>query len=215
MIAAIANESLIAKEFKRHYQRYIDYTRIVSTNNNSESGLYEKGDYKAVCQIIDKEILRNHKCISMDLLLEKYGIGLRSKLQYRNLLKNRLMPTYGCSLLFISPEYHSSQLVISRDYLQSYDLSSTIEFSDEFFIQKAEKILRNAVLSKIINASDLPWPPTVESLQRKSRDHPEILKQFYMNLLWDDDNHHKISERVKNGSIENTGCQLRYLFGYS
>ena len=31
--AAIANESLIAKEFKKHYQCYRDYTRIVSTNN--------------------------------------------------------------------------------------------------------------------------------------------------------------------------------------
>ena len=134
----------------------------------------------------------------MDVLLEKYGIGLSSKLQYMNLLKDRLIATYGYFLLFISPEYHSSQLVISRDCLQLYDLSSTIEFSDEFFIKKAAKILRNIVLSKIINVSDIPWLPTVESLQRKSRDHPEILKQFCMNLLCDDDNHHKISERVKN-----------------
>ena len=59
-----------------------------------------------------------------------------------------------------SPEYHSSQLVISRDCLQSYDLSSTTEFSDEVFIQNAAKIIKNAVLSKLINASDLPWPPS-------------------------------------------------------
>ena len=59
-----------------------------------------------------------------------------------------------------SPEHHSSQLVISRDCLQSYDLSSTTEFSDEVFIQNAAKILKNAVLSKHINASDLPWPPS-------------------------------------------------------
>ena len=32
-IAAIANESLITKEFKKHYQCHKDYTRIVSTNN--------------------------------------------------------------------------------------------------------------------------------------------------------------------------------------
>ena len=67
MIAAIANESLTAKEFKRH-QCYIDYTLIVSTNNNlqfsfSKEHIYEQGDYKAVSQIIDKEILRNRKCI--------------------------------------------------------------------------------------------------------------------------------------------------------
>ena len=70
----------------------------------------------------------------MDVLLEKYGIGLSSKLQYMNLLKDCLIATYGYFLLFISPEYHSSQLVISRDCLQLYDLSFTIEFSDEFFI---------------------------------------------------------------------------------
>ena len=67
MIAAIANESLTAKEFKRH-QCYIDYTLIVPTNNNlqfsfSKEHIYEQGDYKAVSQIIDKEILRNRKCI--------------------------------------------------------------------------------------------------------------------------------------------------------
>ena len=109
-----------------------------------------------------------------------------------------LLDSYQCSLLFISLEYHLSQLVKSRDRLQWYDLSSTIEFSDEFFIQKAAKILRKTVLLKIINASDLPWPSIVKSLQSKSRDHPEILKQLYMNLLCDDYNHHKISERVKN-----------------
>lgn len=36
------------------------------------------------------------------------------------------------------------------------------------------------------------------SLQCESRDHPERLKQFYVNLLCDDDNQHRISERVKN-----------------
>ena len=106
MIAAIANESLIAKEFKKHYQCYRDYTRIVPTNNSESSfnkeRIYEKGDYKAVCQITDKEILRNHKCISMDVSLEKYGIGLSSKLQYRNLLKNRLIATYGCYLFLLN-----------------------------------------------------------------------------------------------------------------
>ena len=61
MIGAIANESLIAKEFKKHHQCYKDYTRIVSTNNNWESSFskertYVKRDYKAVSQIIDKEI---------------------------------------------------------------------------------------------------------------------------------------------------------------
>ena len=81
--------------------------------------------------------------------------------------------------------------------MQSYDLSSTIEFSNEFFIQKAAKILRKTILLKIINASDLPWPPNVESLQRKSRDHPAILKQLYVNLLCDDYNHHKTSEELK------------------
>ena len=148
MIAGIANDSLIAKEFKKH-QCYRDYTRTVSTNSNSESSfskerICEKGDYKGVCQIIDKKFLRNQKGISMDTLLEKYGIGLSTKLQYRHLLKNCLIATYAYSLLFISPECHSSQLVISRDCLQLYDLSSTIEFSDEFFIQKAAKITEKA-----------------------------------------------------------------------
>ena len=32
-IAAIANESLITKEFKKHYQCYRDYTCLVSMNN--------------------------------------------------------------------------------------------------------------------------------------------------------------------------------------
>ena len=81
MIAATAYKSLIAKEIKKHYQCYRYFTWIVSTNNNSESSftkkrLYKMGNHKAFCQIIDKEILKNHKCIPMDVLLEKYGIGL-------------------------------------------------------------------------------------------------------------------------------------------
>lgn len=62
--------------------------------------------------------------------------------------------------------------MISKGCLQSYHLSSKIEFSDEFFIQQAAKIVRNAVVFfQKRNASDLPRTPTMESLQYESQDH--------------------------------------------
>ena len=190
MIAAIANESLVAKEFKKHNRCYRDYTRVVSQDSNGESNLdkqyvYEKGDYDAVCKIIESEILENHKCVSMDVLLATYGIGTQLKVQYRSKLKNRLINTYGDSLLFLTSEYHLPQVVISKECLTSYEFSSKVEFSDQLYVQKAAKIIRKAVITKIDNSSDLPWPPTIKTLQRSDRGHPEILKQFYVDVLSD------------------------------
>ena len=53
----------------------------------------------------------------METLITGYGIG-HNHPQYRLKLKNRLLKTYGDALLFLSPNYHSAQMVISNKCLQ-------------------------------------------------------------------------------------------------
>ena len=101
MLSAIGDKSLIVKEFKTHNKCYRDYTRIVFQDNKEDNqSVYEKGNYDLVCEIVDFEIIQNHKCLSMDTLLESYGIGNEFEPQYQHKLKERLKKTYA--------EYHVS-----------------------------------------------------------------------------------------------------------
>ena len=58
----------------------------------------------------------------MDVLMELYGIGDKHP-QYRLKLKNRLLNTFGDKVTFLSPNYHSAQIVISRKCFQEQSLS--------------------------------------------------------------------------------------------
>ena len=108
MLSAIGDKSLIVKEFNTH-KCYRDYTRIVFQDNKEDNqSVYEKGNYDLVCEIVDFEIIQNHKCLSMDTLLESYGIGNEFEPQYQHKLKERLKKTYADTLLFFNPEYHVS-----------------------------------------------------------------------------------------------------------
>ena len=101
----------------------------------------------------------------MDVLLATCGIGTQLKVQYRSKLKNRLINTYRDLLLFLMPEYHLPQVVISKECLTPYEFSTKVEFPEELYVQKATKIIHKAVITKIDNSSDLPWPPKVKTLQ--------------------------------------------------
>ena len=107
MLSTIGDKSLIVKEFKKHNKCYRDYTRIVFQDNKEEDNqsVYAKGNYDLVCEIVDFEIIQNHKYLSMDILLESYGIVNEFKSQYQHKLKERLKKTYADTLLFFNPEY--------------------------------------------------------------------------------------------------------------
>ena len=104
---------LIAKEFTKHDKRYLDYTHLIYENLEQEKNpIYNTGDYDAVVKIIEEQVIRQFKCGSMTVLMTVYGIG-DNHAQYRYKLKNRLQNTFGNTITFLSPDYHSTQIVIS------------------------------------------------------------------------------------------------------
>ena len=50
-------------------------------------------------------------------------------------------------------------------------------------VTKSANILREAVLKHIEEATSLPWPPTVESLNSIESQYPELLDAFMKMLL--------------------------------
>ena len=193
LLVEIAGQDLIAREFQKHEKCYRDYTRILYSGESKHSCIYESGDYKAVCEIIKYEVIAYYKCISLETIIEAYEIGKGQK-QYRHMLKNRLIETFGDSILFLSPEYHSVQVVISRKCLHEQTLSSSVNFSEESIVTKAADVIRTKVLKKVKESPELAWPPSVDQLEDASRDPPDLLAKFYHRLIVGDC-HHTLSEQ--------------------
>ena len=82
MLLGIHEVDLIAKEFKNHEKCYRDYTRILYPNEN-QSTVIEKGDFKAVYDVIEKEVISLSKAVPMNVSIDVYGIG-GDQHQYRS-----------------------------------------------------------------------------------------------------------------------------------
>ena len=97
-----------------------------------------------------------------------YGIGTGVR-QRRHALKERLLKKYGDCLLFISTEYHTSQVVINRECLETQTISKSLKFSEDYAVKRAASLLHDVVLKFVKESTPLPWPPTIESLTSKER----------------------------------------------
>ena len=104
----------IAKELKNHEKCYRDYARILYLNGN-QSTVNEKGDFKAVRDVIEKEVISLSKAVSMNVLIDVYGIG-RDKHRYRQYLKERILK-HDEKIILVGPEYHGVQVIISKQCL--------------------------------------------------------------------------------------------------
>ena len=198
MLGMINGIDLIAKEFRKHEKCYRDYTRVLfetSTNRTGEE-VYDKGNFLDVCSVIDNDVLAERKCISMQTLINIYGIGDGTK-QYRRLLKNRLMNKYGNDIIFLSPEYHSTQVIISRKCLECSTISKSIEYSNEFILKKASSLLKQTVADKLAATNETAWPPTVKDLQGDDRKPPTELKQFFKYLFYKENSSSNMASRVE------------------
>ena len=139
---------LIAKEFKKHNKRYRDYTHLIYENLEQEKNpIYNTGDYDAVVRIIEEQVIRQFKCVSMTVLMTVYGIG-DNHAQYRYKLKNRLQNTFGNTITFLSPDYHSTPIVISTKCFQEQSLTSSMsDFEPEIILKNAANYLRTSVIN--------------------------------------------------------------------
>ena len=148
MLGLIQGVDIISKEFLKHDTCYRDYVRVLYKDNNSAvqgEPIYDKGNFDAVSSIVDKQIILEQRCISMDKLLTVYGIGVGMK-QYRHLLKNRLETKYGNELLFVRPEYHSPEVVLSRKCLETSTIGQAFSCAENVCVKKC--CFHNQIKSK-------------------------------------------------------------------
>ena len=100
----------------------------------------------------------------METLQTAYGIGVRS-CQIRHKLKFRLQKkTFPDRLIFLSQDYHSSTVVVSKEYLQRKTLSKTLQLRSNDVVKKAAFPLREVAVKFIEDVTDNPWLPTTGSL---------------------------------------------------
>eukprot|EP00112_Aurelia_sp_Birch-Aquarium-sp1_P017646 Seg411.7 transcript_id=Seg411.7/GoldUCD/mRNA.D3Y31 product="hypothetical protein" protein_id=Seg411.7/GoldUCD/D3Y31 len=198
MVVAVAETDLIAKEFQKHEKCYREYTRVVreSASEMEKDQDEVKGNFDAVLSMVDNDVLQGQQCISMETLMNEYEGDLGTK-QSRHRLKERLRKHYEEKLVFLQPEYHAPQVVISKECLHGQIFSRNSTFFKEFTVQRAALILRASILEATENVSNVPWPPTVESLGSIDRRCPSILGLFFKTLLSQKDSHNMIGEKVE------------------
>ena len=202
----ITEVDLVAKEFTRHDRCYCDYIRVLYATK-TKTTVNKKGNFENVCHLIEDYVIASQKCVSMNVLIDVYGIG-NDQHQYRQYLKSRLERDFGESICFITVDYHEVQIVISTECIHEKTLSSSIEFSDNHILILASRIIQKSVDEMINKASQLSWPPSVDELESKSREPPAELTAFLSKLLIDD-SHHSI-ENTKSRVVRFIGDNIIY-----
>jgi hypothetical protein len=88
MLTAVQDVDLIAKDFQRHDYCYREYTRLVweQERNRDIQTTEGSGNFEAVCALVDVHIIGGRECLSMESLMEAYGIGAGVR-QRRHALK--------------------------------------------------------------------------------------------------------------------------------
>ena len=198
MITAVTETDLIAKEFQKHQKCYLEYTRIVWEEDGAIENAGDdisRGSYDAVVSLVQNDIIEGQQCLSMEILMRKY-IGNTGTKQERHKLKERLTKTFGDQLVFIQVEYHSPQVVITRECLRTQSLPRNSPCVQQFTIKRAASLVRESVIQFVEESDPLPWPPTVESLAKREKQYPELLQLFFKELLSPKESHHVTSERV-------------------
>lgn len=154
----IKDIDLIAKEFKYHVFCYKDFVRedkSSQSQDHTESGNL-KGDFQAMVDCIEKRVLSQNQAISLSLIHELYGIHVHDT-RYRNKLKSRIQSQFPDKLLFVSISKTISEVVISKDGINSHTLLN----SPDIIIKEAAELLRSDILDYASNMPKLDWPRTV------------------------------------------------------
>ena len=155
LLGAIKDVDLIASEFKNHKSCYKSYTR--SAKNNSKPS-YEKGNFEAVCNVIEDEVIFKSKSFSIDALLNLYRENIDDLKQYRYYLKKRIECKFGEKIMFLSPGYRKPDIVVSKASTETSSLPQYFEHTEDGMIVKTAELLRKRVLDTISTSSDMSWP---------------------------------------------------------
>lgn len=201
MLLIVANEDLIAREFKMHERCYRDYTRICTKETAQTSTAASNNDdddsdsrFQRLCEFVEHHVIDGEQSVSIKLLTEVYGLD-QEDCRLRGKVKQKLMQEFEDKLLFVTVLNNEAQVVLSKNVLTNTKKSSFFESNRDFAMKEAAKIIRNDVVSLIQSASDLPWPPTVQSLLSEDRHPPESLTNFLTCLLHSTE--HSVGEEVR------------------
>ena len=194
--AEAKNESLYYEikdiDLKYHVSCYKDFVqedKSSQSQDNTESGNL-KGDFQAVVDCIEKRVLSQNQAVSMSLIHELYGIHVHDT-RYRNKLKSRIQLQFPEKLLFVSISKTNSEVVISKDGIDSHTLLN----SPDIIIKEAAELLCSDILDYASNMPKLDWPPYVEDLRSEGTQPPSLLTLFLNQLL--DSSGHSESNTVK------------------
>ena len=191
MLLAVTGHDLIAKEFKMHPNCYKDYTRVCSrlvptaSKNVADDTLDDsegKTDFESVSNFVQEHIINGNQSVSLKVMTEMYGFDKEDN-RLRGKVKQRLLNTFGERIAFVSVSYHEAQIVISKDALSQTTLASFVSGSSNFILKEAASIIRAEIMEMMMNAPELPWPPTPEALADDKRKPPAMVKEFLTNII--------------------------------
>ena len=106
-------------------------------------------------------------------------------------MKSRIQLQFPEKLLFVSISKTNSEVVISKDGINSHTLLN----SPDIIIKEAAELLRSDILDYASNMPKLDWPPYFEDLRSESTQPPLLLTLFLSQLL--DSSGHSESNTVK------------------
>ena len=114
-------------------------------------------------------------------------------------MKKCVQRNFENEVMFLSGEEKKGQLIISKTCLDDIGrgekvLHNTIPLTNETSLRHASLVLRRMILDHTENSSPLPWPPTVESLEKRLASAPELLLRFFKAVLEPENTHHVTSE---------------------
>ena len=173
---------LIEKELMMHRDCYKNYIRCLQdkdTDKTSGANM-EYGDFLSVKSFIDENILNTSNAISMRKIHALYGTGYENEnaRSYRAKLKQKIINQYGNSLLFLTIDAKTPQVIISAKCLDS----ATIVKDKKAILIECAKVLREDIINYAKNY-EMPWPLTIESIKNTEQDCPKSVNDFLTSLL--------------------------------
>ena len=188
---AIEGVDLLVKDFMKHESCWRDYTSVL----NQKHSVKTDDPYDEVRKVIKETVLEKKICISLDTLLELQGIT-KHDANSRKVMKRWIQRNFE-SILFLSGEDNTGQLIMSKECL--HDISqgekvfyNTVPLTDQTSLRHAALILRKMILEHAETSDPLPWPPTVESLEKRLATAPDLLMKFFKTIL-EPENSHKVT----------------------
>ena len=181
---------LLAKQFQVHDKCRLDYTRKRDSIENGEKDIQTFGNFDAVKNFLEDHVLKNNQAASMSLIHDLYADDHNGDARYRSKLKQKIVEAFPEKLLFLTIDGKSPQVVVSSEGIYSKNMMGC----NEALLQEAAKYLQSEVLAYKNSLPELPWPPQIDTLVKRSELIPSSLINF-LNILLKSTNHPN-SEKV-------------------